>query len=170
VKRFATGAAAAAAIGAAAVGLTSVASGGSFGTPAAIPVRPVAVSAPIPLDPPPAPGLPSPDELSLLCNRVTDPGAGYTDKAPLVAGGIPPDQGRDADHQLRKAYRDGKFPQQYTVANIQPAGPGQATADVTIAGPKLAAPVTQNLTFVNQGGTWVLRQDSAQALIQAAVA
>lgn len=165
-KLFATGVVAVAAIGAAAAGVTSVAAGGSFGAPAQ--VQPVALGAP--LDPPPAPDLPSADALSLLCNRVTDPGAGYSDKAPLVQGGINPDEGRDADHKLRQAYRDGKFPQQYTVTNIQPAGPDAATADVAIAGPKLAAPINQNLTFVNQGGTWVLRHDSALALLQSATA
>ncbi|MFZ1162171.1 MAG: hypothetical protein WAO18_07940, partial [Mycobacterium sp.] len=73
-----------------------------------------------------------------------------------------------ADHKLRKAFEDGKFPQSYDVTNIQPAGPN-ATADVAISGPKLPAPVTQHLTFVNQGG-WTLAPDSAQALLLAATA
>jgi hypothetical protein len=170
VKHLATGVAAVAAVGAAAAGVTSGASGGSFSPPAVFQVQPVALGESLPLDPPPAPNLPSADALSLLCNRVADPGASYSDKAPLVQGGISPDEGRDADHKLRQAYRDGKFPQTYTVTNIQPAGPDQATADVAIAGPKLAAPLTQNLTFVNQDGTWVFRHDSALALIQAATA
>ncbi len=55
------------------------------------------------------------------------------------------------------------------MSNIQPAGPNTASADVAISGPKLPAPVTKTLTFVNQGG-WVLSQDSATALMQAATA
>lgn len=43
----------------------------------------------------------------------------------------------------------------FNVSKIQPAGPGAATADVAVSGPKLAAPVTQNVTFVNQGN-WML--------------
>jgi hypothetical protein len=56
------------------------------------------------------------------------------------------------------------------VTNIQPAGPNAATADVAISGPKLAAPVTQNYTFVDQGGSWIMSHDSAIALVQAATA
>ena len=68
----------------------------------------------------------------------------------------------------RKAYRDGKFPETFTVTNIQPAGPNAATADVAINGPKFAGPVTKNLLFLNQGGNWILQHQAALALLQAA--
>jgi hypothetical protein len=55
----------------------------------------------------------------------------------------------------------------FNVSNIQPSGPNAATADVAVSGPKLPAPVTRNLTFVNQGD-WTLSQDSAAQLLQAA--
>jgi hypothetical protein len=106
--------------------------------------------------------------LSNLCTQATDPGVSYTTKNNLVQGGITPDEGHVADHDLRKAYRDGKFPQQFTVTNIQPAGPNAATADVAISGPKFAGPVTKNLAFFNEGGNWILQHDAALALIQAA--
>ncbi|HZE18453.1 MAG TPA: hypothetical protein VE197_23660 [Mycobacterium sp.] len=176
VKLFAAGVTAVAAIGAAAAGVTSVASGGSFSTPTAFQVQPVALREPLPLDPPPAPNqppapnLPTADQLSGICNSVTDPGVSYTTKTNLVQGGISPDEGHTADHDLRKAYRDGKFPLSFNVSNIQPAGPDAVTADVATSGPKLAAPVTQNLTFVNQDGNWIMRHDSAMALLQAATA
>ena len=160
VKLLATGVAAVATIGAAAAGLTSLAPGAA----PAPQVTPVVLNAP--LDPPPAPGEPTPGELSSLCTNLTNPGVSYHSKNGLVAGGINPDQGRDADHKLRKAFEDGKFPQAYDVTNIQAAGPN-ATADVAISGPKFPAPVTQHLTFVNQGG-WTLAPDSAQALLLAA--
>ena len=73
VKAFATGVAAAAAIGAAAGGVTSVGCGTL--APPADPVRQVAVSAPLPQDPPPGqPALPTADQLSSLCTQATDPG------------------------------------------------------------------------------------------------
>jgi hypothetical protein len=170
-KLFATGVAAVAAIGAAAAGVTSVASGGWAGTPATLEVRPIALGVPLPLDPPPpAPNLPTADQLSNLCTQVTDPGVSYTTKTNLVQGGMSPDEGHGADHDLRKAYRDGKFPLSFNVTNIQPAGPNAVTADVTTSGPKLAAPVTENLTFVDENGNWALRHDSAMALLQAATA
>jgi hypothetical protein len=135
-------------------------------------VQLAAVGATLPLDPPPAPGqsLPTPDQLSGLCNQVTDPGVSYTTKNNLVENGISPDEGHVADHDLRKAYRDGNFPETFTVTNIQPAGPNAAQADVAISGPKFAGPVTKHLAFINQGGNWVLQHDAAIALIQAASA
>ncbi|HTY34974.1 hypothetical protein [Mycobacterium sp.] len=152
VKSLAVGALA---MGAAALGVTSVA--------------PVA-AAPLPQDPPPAPGLPTPDQLSSLCTQATDPGVSYTTKANLVENGIAPDEGHVADHDLRKAYRNGNFPETFAVTNIAPAGPNMAQADVAISGPKFAGPVEKHLVFVNQGGNWILQHDAAIALIQAASA
>jgi hypothetical protein len=165
VKSFATGLAAVAAIGAAAAGATALAAG----HPAALQVQPIAVGMPFAQDPPPppAPGLPTAGDLSSLCTNLTNPGVSYHSKTGLVAGGISDSDGRAADHNLRDAFREGKFPQSYDVTNIQPAGPNAATADVAIGGPKFPTPVTRNLTFVNQGG-WTISPESAQALIQAA--
>jgi hypothetical protein len=169
VKMFATGVAAVATIGAAAAGATSLASGAP-----APQVAPVVLSAPLdPPPPPPAPGQappPSPQQLADLCNRVTDPGVGYETKAGLVENGIPPNEGHVADHDLRKAYRNGNFPEQFNVTNIQPVAPNAVKADVAITGPKFAGPVEKNLAFIDQGGTWVLQHDSALALVQAATA
>jgi hypothetical protein len=172
VKLLATGVAAVAAIGAAAAGVTSVASGAT----SVVEVQTVALG--VPLDPPPppppappgAPPLPSPDQLSNLCNQVTDPGVSYETKFGLVENGISADEGHVADHDLRKASRNGNFPEQFNVTNIQPVAPNAVTADVAITGPKFAGPVTKNLAFIDQGGTWVMQHDSAIALVQAATA
>ncbi|ORV80974.1 hypothetical protein AWC11_27500 [Mycobacterium interjectum] len=130
----------------------------------------VASAAPLPQDPPPAPGLPSPEQLSTLCTQATDPGVSYTTKTNLVENGIAPDEGHVADHDLRKAYRNGNFPETFAVTNIAPAGPNMAQADVAISGPRFAGPVEKHLVFVNQGGNWILQHDAAIALIQAATA
>ena len=170
MKSVATGVAAVGAIGAAAVGVTSAA----FVPASPAQVQLAAVGAPLPQDPPPPPpappgqNLPTPDQLSSLCTQATDPGVSYTTKTNLVENGISPDEGHVADHDLRKAYRDGKFPETFTVTNIQPAGPNAATADVAIKGPKFAGPVTKNLLFLNQGGNWILQHEAALALLQAA--
>jgi len=171
MKSVATSVAALGAIGAAAVGVTSVA----FVPASPAQVQLAAFGAPLPQDPPPPPPpppgvpgqLPNPDQLSSLCNQVTDPGVSYTTKTNLVQNGISHDEGMVADHDLRKAYRDGKFPETFAVTNIQPAGPNAAQADVAISGPKFAGPVTKHLAFVNQGGNWILQHDAAIALIQA---
>jgi hypothetical protein len=171
VKMLATGAAAVAAIGAAAAGLTSVAVCATSG----FEVQPAALGVPFAQDPPPppapgAPPLPSPEQLSSLCTQVTDPGVSYQTKFGLVENGISDDEGHVADHDLRKAYRNGNFPEQFNVTNIQPVPPNAVSADVAITGPKFAGPVTKQLAFIDQGGTWVMQHDAAIALVQAATA
>jgi hypothetical protein len=179
VKSIAASGAALAVIGGAAAGIAAIApsSGPAQVRLAAIAAPspatgwghlPLAGELPLPQDPPPGQNLPAPDQVSSLCTQATDPGVSYTTKTNLVENGISPDEGRLADHDLRKAYRDGKFPESFNVTNIQPAGPNAATADVAISGPKFAGPVTKNLMFVNQGGNWILQHDAAIALLQAA--
>jgi hypothetical protein len=175
VRLLATGVAALAAIGAASAGVTSVAWGITSNSSAALSVQPAAVAAPLPLDPPPAPpggaaALPSPEQLSSLCTQATDPGTSYTNKTNLVENGISPGEGHVADHDLRKAYRNGNFPEQFNVTNIQPAGPNMASADVAISSPKFAGPVTKQLVFINQDGNWILQHQAALALLQTATA
>jgi hypothetical protein len=174
VKLLATGAAAVAAVGAAAAAATFAASGVSSAHPAALQVQTVALGVPFQLDPPPpppgAPALPSPEQLSDLATRVTDPGISYEKKFGLVENGISADEGHVADHDLRKAFRNGNFPEQFTFTNIAPIGPGGASAEVAITGPKFAGPVNKQLAFVDQGGTWVLQHAAALALVQAATA
>jgi len=169
MKSVVTSLAALAIVGGAAAGMAAVA--------APVEVQLAAVGAPLPQDPPPppppapaGPGLPTPEQLANLCNEATDPGTSYTTKTNLVENGIAPDEGHVADHDLRKAYRNGNFPETFTVTNIVPAGPNLAAAQVAIAGPKFAGPVTKQLVFVNQGGNWVLQHDAALALLQAATA
>jgi hypothetical protein len=176
-KFLATGAAAVAAIGAAAAAMTSVALGMASTSHAGVQVQPVtgAYAQDPPQPPAPAPpgapaALPAPEQLSSLCTQATDPGVSYTAKTNLVENGISSGEGHVADHNLRKAYRDGKFPESFNVTNIQPAGPNMVSADVAISGPKFAGPVIKQLVFVDQGGNWVLQHDAALALLQAATA
>ena len=169
VKLLATGVAAVATIGAAAAGLTPVASGYA----SAPQVTPVVLSAP--LDPPPPPPgqfpLPSPEQLSDLCNQLTNPGVSYKEKYNLVENGISAREGHEADGAFQRAARHGNFPEQFAVSNIeQIPAPGAVKADVAITGPKFPAPVTQNVVFIDQGGTWVFQHDAALALVQAATA
>ncbi len=158
IKSVAVSVAALAAIGAAA----GVAAGAASSTTA---VRPVVFSAPLPLDP--ATNLPTPDQLTTVLNSLADPGVPFANKSGLVEGGISSGQASMADHEIKKAEKKGELPLAFNVSNIQPSGPNTASAAVAISGPKLQPPVTQNLTFVNQGN-WVLSRDSAMTLVQAA--
>ena len=127
------------------------------------------VGVPIPLEPaPPAPAglpLPTPGEVSGMLTRLSDAGINYKEKADLVENGITQSEGHELDSELRKAYRRGELPYDFDVLNVVPTGDGQALANVTITGPKLAAPQTVPLHLVDQG-RWVLSHDTATQLMQ----
>jgi hypothetical protein len=160
VKSLATGVAAVAAIGAAAAGVTCIAS-----VTAALPqVQPVVFSAPLPLDPVvPGADVPTPDQLATVLNALQDPSMSFANKGYLIEGGVPVPASL-ADHELQKAAAKGSLPLTFSFTSITPAGPGVAAAALTATGPHLA-PTYENLTFVDQGG-WKLSHDSAMTLIQ----
>lgn len=159
VKAVAAGVAAVAAIGAAA-GLASMTV-----SPAAAQAQPAVFSAPLPADQ--TATLPTPGQLTSVLTGLGDPSVPFASKSGLVEGGISPAEAGLADHALQKANKKGQLPLSFDVSNIQPAGAGAATADVAVSGPKFTAPVTQSVTFVNQG-SWVLSRSSAMSLLQAA--
>ncbi len=168
VKAMATGVAALGAIGAAAIGVTAIAAvpAGSAGQ-----VQLAAVGAPLPQDPPPpAPvaGVPTADQLTGVLNTLADPSVSFTSKGNLVEGGIGGTEAHIADHKLQKAAKNGDLPLSFNITNIAPAAGGSVTADVAVSGPKLPNPVTQNVTFVNDQGGWILSRSSAMELLQAA--
>ncbi|HUB53744.1 MAG TPA: hypothetical protein VMB04_01105 [Mycobacterium sp.] len=160
VKSLATGVAAVAAIGAAAAGVTCIASVNT-----ALPqVQPVVFSAPLPLDPVvPGADVPTPDQLATVLNTLQDPSVSFANKGYLIEGGVPVPASL-ADHELQKAAAKGSLPLAFNFTSITPAGPGVAAATLTATGPHLA-PTYENLTFVDQGG-WKLSHDSAMTLIQ----
>jgi hypothetical protein len=160
VKSLANGVAAVAAIGAAAAGVTCIAS-----VTAALPqVQPAVFSAPLPLDPV-APGadIPTPDQLATVLNTLQDPSVSFAQKDYLIEGGVPVPASL-ADHELQKAAAKGSLPLTFNFTSITPTGPGVAAATLTATGPHLA-PTYENLTFVDQGG-WKLSRDSAMTLMQ----
>lgn len=160
LKSLATGVAAFAAIGAAAAGVTCIAS-----VTAVLPeVQSVVFSAPLPLDPVvPGADVPTPDQLVTVLNTLQDPSVSFANKGYLIEGGVPVPASL-ADHELQKAAAKGSLPLTFNFTSITPAGPGVAAAALTATGPHLA-PTYENLTFVNQGG-WKLSHDSAMTLIQ----
>ena len=161
VKTLATGMAALAAIGAAAAGVTCIASV----TAVSPRVQPVVFGAPPPLDPltPVGVDLPTAYQLTTVLNTLQDPSVSFANKGDLIEGGIPV-PATLADHELQKAAAKGSLPLTFNISNIAPAGPGAATATITATGPHLA-PTPEYLRFVDQGG-WKLSHDSAMTLIQ----
>lgn len=167
IKSIAVSAAALAVVGGGAAGLASSASGIA---PSNLPqVQLVSTGAPLPQDPQPAStlNLPTPDQLTGILNNLSNPGVSYRTKDGLVEGGIGSGEGHEMDHELRVAYRNGQLPLSFAVSNIQQNGPATVMSDVAVSGPKLPAPVTKPLMFVNQNGNWVLSSPSATMLVQA---
>ena len=170
VKLLATSVAAFAVIGGAAAGAASIAAPldqvqlAAIGAPS-----PASGWYPQPQDPVPAAAadVPTADQLTGVLNNLADPSVSFSSKSNLVQGGISGIEAHVADKKLQKAAKNGDLPLSFDVTNIQPAAAGSATADVAVSGPKLTSPVTQNVTFVNQGG-WVLSRASAMELQQAA--
>jgi hypothetical protein len=162
LKSLATGVAAVAAIGAAAAGVTAGVIFNASVTSATPQVQPVVFGAPLPLAP--TADVPTADQLVSVLNGLQNPGIPFASKSNLVEGGVGGVEGRIADRKLQKAAANGSLPLTFNVANITPAGPGTASADVTASGPH-TAPTTQNITFVNQG-SWKLSRGSAMMLLQ----
>jgi hypothetical protein len=168
MKSIAISAAALAIVGGGAAGLASSAPGIA---PAGLPQLQLAsVGAPLPQDPA-QPGstlnLPTPEQLTDILNNLSNPGVSYRTKDGLVEGGIGSGEGHEMDHELRVAYRNGQLPLSFVVSNIQQNGPTTVMSDVAVSGPKLSAPVTKPLMFVNQNGNWMLSSPSGTMLVQA---
>ncbi|MBS9535788.1 hypothetical protein KIH27_19565 [Mycobacterium sp. M1] len=141
--------------------------GAAVGTPGPVQIRPVVFTVPLPLDPaPPAQDLPTVDQVSRILTDLADPGVPDKVKNPLVQGGVNSGERRAFTRdRLDKAARHGELPLSFAVGNIWSVGPGTAAAQVTVSGPKLAAPEPKVFTFIDQGH-WMLSSDSAAALIE----
>ena len=159
LKSLVTGVAAAALVGGAAAGVTSIASpAGSQ----ALAVQPVVWDIPLPQAP--APDLQAP--LLQTLQALGAPGLSAS-KAPYIQGGIGRIEGRVADTKLREAQADGKFPLSFTLANIDQNG-DIVTADVTATAAN-GGVATQNIQFVPGPSPtgWQMSKQSLMALMSA---
>jgi hypothetical protein len=159
LKSLVTGVAAAALVGGAAAGVTSIASPAGSQAPA---VQPVVWDVPMPQAP--APDLQAP--LLQTLQALGAPGLSAS-KAPYIQGGIGRIEGRVADTKLREAQADGKFPLSFTLANIDQNG-DIVTADVT-ATAATGGVATQNIQFVPGPSPtgWQMSKQSLMALMSA---
>ena len=163
LKSLATGIAAATLVGAAAVGVTSIASAPRTVSPA---ITPVVFGAPLPLDTDPA----LPAQLQGILNQLAN-GSTITENADLVQGGLGFFEGRTANRLMNNARQNGDLPLNLAVTDVtSPAADGSVTATVNASGPKLTG-TTQQVMFVPGGPSgWQVSKASATQLIQAALA
>ena len=160
LKTLVTGVAAAALVGGAAAGVTSIAFPAVSSAPA---VQPVVWDIPMPQAP--APDLQTP---LLQTLQALAGGGSFSGKASFIQGGIGRIEGIAADRAYNKAAAEGKFPLTFDIANIDQQG-GVASADVT-ATSALGTTSTQNVQFVAgpSPSGWQISKTSALDLLSAA--
>jgi hypothetical protein len=145
-------------VGAAAAGVTSIASGASLAQPQ---VQPVVFGIPMPQAPAPELQAPLVQTLQVLAGPGSFAGA----KSSYVEGGVGRIEGIAADRAYANAAAKGQFPLSFNVANIDQEG-GIVTADVT-ATAATGATATQNMTFIAgpSPSGWVVSKSSALNLL-----
>jgi hypothetical protein len=163
-----TWAAAAAVVGGAAAGVTSIASLASpavpdSAVPAAVAIQPVVFDIPMPEAP--APELEGP--LVNTLNALAGPGSFSPsgNKAAYIQGGTGRIEGITADRAYNNAVRDGKFPLSFALSNIdQNATTVTATVTATAAN---GGSATQDVVFVAgpSPSGWQIEKGSALSLL-----
>jgi hypothetical protein len=163
LKTLVTGVAAAALVGGAAAGVTSIAFSAGSSAPGAVAVQPVVWDIPMPQAPPAQLEAPLLQTLKALAG-----GGSFVGKASYIEGGIGRIEGIAADRAYNRAAAEGKFPLTFNVANIDDAG-GVVSADVT-ATSALGTTATQNVQFVRgpSPSGWQISKESALSLLSAA--
>ncbi len=147
-------------------GIAALAMAGGIATAAPAPAQePTVFGVPAPLDPAPAPALPTAQQLGGILTDLTDPAVPEQVKSGLVQGGLDHAEDHRLRHALDVAEHRGELPLTFQVAGIASPAPGTATADVTVTGPRLGAPITKTVSFVDQNG-WIVSYDSAAELVE----
>ena len=163
LKTLVTGVAAAALVGGAAAGVTSIAFSAGSSAPAAVAVQPVVWDIPMPQAPAAQLEAPLLQTLQALAG-----GGSFVGKGSYIQGGIGRIEGIAADRAYNLAAAEGKFPLTFNVANIDDAG-GVVSADVT-ATSALGTTASQNVQFVPgpSPSGWQMSKASALSLLSAA--
>ena len=163
LKTLVTGVAAAALVGGAAAGVTSIAFSAGSSAPGAVAVQPVVWDIPMPQAPAAQLEAPLLQTLQALAG-----GGSFVGKGSYIQGGIGRIEGIAADRAYNRAAAEGKFPLTFDVANIDDAG-GVVSADVT-ATSALGTTATQNVQFVPgpSPSGWQISKESALSLLSAA--
>jgi len=163
LKTLVTGVAAAALVGGAAAGVTSIAFSAGSSAPGAVAVQPVVWDIPMPQAPPAQLEAPLLQTLQALAG-----GGSFVGKGSYIQGGIGRIEGIAADRAYNLAAAEGKFPLTFNVANIDDAG-GVVSADVT-ATSALGTTASQNVQFVPgpSPSGWQISKESALSLLSAA--
>jgi hypothetical protein len=124
-------------------------------------------------DQPPCTGpVPTVDQVVGVLAELTDPDIPAANKTDIVTPGFSPDEAQRLDDRLNRM-RGPALPEHFVVTDIQPAPNNFAGATVASVGNPRQSTFPKPIVLVNQGGHWLITQDTAlaklESLYQAAV-
>jgi hypothetical protein len=120
-------------------------------------------------DHPPCTGpVPTVDQVLAVLAELTDPNIPAANKTNVVTPGFSPDEaGTIDDHLHRMDAFGGLLPPDFVVTDIQPAPNSLAGATVATTGGYKHATNPRPIVLVNQGGHWLITNDTAVTVLDA---
>jgi hypothetical protein len=109
--------------------------------------------------------VPTPDEVVAIMAELTDPNIPAANKANVVSPGFTPDEAGAIDDHLNQM-RD-ILPLPFVVTDIEPAPNNFAGATLATTGSFHQISQPKPIVLVNQGGHWLITQDTAITALDA---
>jgi hypothetical protein len=108
--------------------------------------------------------VPTVDEVVAVMAGLTDPDIPAANKGNIVSPGFAPDEAGTIDDQLNRMNARGRIlPLPFIVTDIQPAPNNFAGATLATGGSPRQSTTGRPIVLVDQGGHWLITQDSAIA-------
>ena len=112
--------------------------------------------------------VPTIDQVVAIMAELTDPGIPAANKTDIVTPGFSPEEaGTIDDHLNQMNARGNRLPLNFVVTDIQPAPNNFAGATVATTGGYHHRTSPQPIVLVDQGGHWLITNDSAMAEMDA---
>jgi hypothetical protein len=112
--------------------------------------------------------VPTTDEVVAILARLADPGIPAANKADIVLPGFAPNEAGTIDNHLsRLNVMSGLLPPNFVVTDIEPAPANFAGATVATAGGYKHATHPRPIVLANQGGHWLITNDTAMTVLDA---
>jgi hypothetical protein len=112
--------------------------------------------------------VPTVDQVVAIMAELTDPGLPAANKGNIVTPGFNPDEaGTIDDHLHRMDAFGGLLPPDFVVTDIQPAPNNFAGATVATSGGYKHATHPRSIVLINQGGHWLIANDTAMTVLDA---
>jgi hypothetical protein len=113
--------------------------------------------------------VPTVDQVVAVLAELTDPNIPAANKGNIVSPGFSPDEAGTIDDHLSRmrAYPVSLLPPNFVVIDIQPAPNNSAGATVATTGGIKHATDPRPIVLNNQGGHWLIANDSAMTVLGA---